>query len=48
MSDEEELVLSLRCLLSVLLSGGRLSIGACSVGAAQVCLEIAIKYVKVR
>jgi len=27
-------------------SGGRLSIGACSVGAAQACFEIAVKYVK--
>lgn len=29
------------------LDGGRLSIGACSVGAAQACLEIALHYVKV-
>lgn len=30
------------------LDGGRLSIGACSVGAAQICLEIALKYVRER
>lgn len=30
------------------LDGGRLSIGACSVGAAQACFEIALQYVKVR
>ena len=29
-------------------AGGRLSIGACSVGAAQICLEISLKYVKAR
>ncbi len=29
------------------LDGGRLSIGACSVGAAQACFEIALQYVKV-
>lgn len=30
------------------LDGGRLSIGACSLGAAQACLEIALAYVKER
>ena len=30
------------------LDGGRLSIGACSLGAAQACFEIATSYVKVR
>ena len=30
------------------LDGGRLSIGACSLGAAQKCLDIAIEYTKVR
>mmetsp|Transcript_151 Transcript_151/g.204 ORF Transcript_151/g.204 Transcript_151/m.204 type:complete len:318 (+) Transcript_151:359-1312(+) len=30
------------------LDGGRLSIGACSVGAAQACFEISVKYVKER
>lgn len=30
------------------LDGGRLSIGACSVGAAQACFEIALAYVKER
>lgn len=30
------------------LDGGRLSIGACSVGAAQACFEIALQYVKVK
>ena len=29
------------------LDGGRLSIGACSIGAAQASLEIALQYVKV-
>jgi hypothetical protein len=29
------------------LDGARLSVGACSVGAAQMCFEIALKYVKV-
>lgn len=30
------------------LDGGRLSIGACSLGAAQACFEIALQYVKDR
>lgn len=30
------------------LDGGRLSIGACSVGAAQACFEMAVKYTKER
>jgi len=30
------------------LDGGRLSIGACSLGAAQACFEIALQYVKER
>ena len=30
------------------LDGGRLSIGACSLGAAQACFEIALGYVKVQ
>ncbi len=30
------------------LDGGRLSIGACSIGAAQACFEIALAYVKER
>ena len=28
-------------------AGGRLCIGACSLGAAQVCTEISLQYVKV-
>jgi alkylation response protein AidB-like acyl-CoA dehydrogenase len=30
------------------LDGGRLSIAACSIGAAQACFEIAVQYVKER
>jgi len=30
------------------LDGGRLSIGACSLGAAQTCFELALAYVKER
>jgi alkylation response protein AidB-like acyl-CoA dehydrogenase len=30
------------------LDGGRLNIGSCSLGAAQACFEIALKYVKER
>jgi alkylation response protein AidB-like acyl-CoA dehydrogenase len=30
------------------LDGGRLSIGACSLGAAQICFELALQYVKER
>jgi alkylation response protein AidB-like acyl-CoA dehydrogenase len=29
------------------LDGGRLSIGACSLGAAQACFELAVNYTKV-
>jgi alkylation response protein AidB-like acyl-CoA dehydrogenase len=29
------------------LDGARLSVGSCSVGAAQACFEIALNYVKV-
>ena len=41
-------LLLLLLLHSTGLDGGRLSIGACSLGAAQQCFELALKYVKER